>query len=73
LQTSIKIIKGHLWKIVLKCQRDWDERLHLFLLAYRASTHRTTSTMSAASMLFERELHLLIPAVWGSQQEGTHN
>jgi hypothetical protein len=25
-------------------QRDWDERLHIFLLAYRISTHETKYT-----------------------------
>jgi hypothetical protein len=36
---------------------DWDERLPLFLLTYRASTHDTTG-MTPGSLVFVRELRL---------------
>ena len=39
-------------------QRDWDERLTVFLLAYRAATHETTG-VTPSSMVFGRELRLL--------------
>jgi hypothetical protein len=32
----------HLRKVVTSHYRDWDERLHLFNIAYRASTHDAT-------------------------------
>jgi hypothetical protein len=35
-----KMVEKHLWKINESHQRDWDARLPIFLLAYRASTHR---------------------------------
>jgi hypothetical protein len=38
VERYIKTIEEHLRKVVASHQRDWDERLHLFLLAYRAST-----------------------------------
>jgi len=38
-------------------QRDWDEHLHLFLLAYRSSMHETTR-QSPANIVFGRELRL---------------
>jgi hypothetical protein len=41
MERYIKTIKEHLQKVVASHQRDWDERLPLFLLAYRASTHDT--------------------------------
>jgi hypothetical protein len=31
-----KLIEEHLRKVVSTHQRDWDERLSIFLLAYRA-------------------------------------
>jgi hypothetical protein len=53
----IKTIEEHLRKVVASHQRDWDRRLHLFLLAYRASTHDTTG-LTPASLVFGRELRL---------------
>jgi hypothetical protein len=38
----MRTVKDHLKKVVLIHWRDWDERLPLILLAYRASTHETT-------------------------------
>ncbi|PNF14186.1 hypothetical protein B7P43_G12977 [Cryptotermes secundus] len=46
-----KTIEEHLRKVVASHQRDWDEMLPLFLLAYRASTHDTTG-LTPASLVF---------------------
>jgi hypothetical protein len=50
-----KTIEEHLRKVVISNQRDWDEKLLLFLLAYRASTHDTTG-LTLTSLVFGREL-----------------
>jgi hypothetical protein len=47
-------IDEHLRKVVASHQRDWDARLHIFLLAYRASTHDTTG-LTPANLVFGRE------------------
>jgi hypothetical protein len=47
----VKTIEEHLRKVVSTHQRNWDERLPIFLLAYRASTHDTTG-MTPANMVF---------------------
>jgi hypothetical protein len=39
VEPYIKTIEEHLRKVVAPQQRDWDERLPLFLLAYRAASH----------------------------------
>jgi hypothetical protein len=67
----IKTIKEHLQKVVASHQRDWDERLPLFLVAYKASTHNTTG-FTPARLVFRRELPIsLQPAVWGTPRQGT--
>jgi hypothetical protein len=38
VERNIKKVKKHLRQVILTLQRDLDERLPLFLLAYRAST-----------------------------------
>jgi 2-iminoacetate synthase ThiH len=43
----VKTLKEHLRKVVPTHQRDWDERLPIFLLAYRASIHETTGMTPA--------------------------
>jgi hypothetical protein len=43
--------------VVSTHQWDWDERLPIFLLACRASTHETTG-VTPSSMVFGQELHL---------------
>ena len=53
----VRNIEEHLRKVVSSNQRDWDERLPLFLLAYRASTHETTG-VTPANLVFGRELRL---------------
>jgi hypothetical protein len=57
VERYIKTIEEHLRKVVASHQRDWDGRLHHFLLAYRASTHDTTG-LTPASLVFGRELRL---------------
>ena len=57
VERYVKTIEEHLRKVVSTHQRDWDERLSVFLLAYRASTHETTG-VTPASMVFGRELRL---------------
>ena len=46
-------------------QRDWDERIPLFLMAYRASTHTTTG-VTPANMVFRRELRLPCDLMFGA-------
>jgi hypothetical protein len=48
VECYIKWIEEHLRKVVALHKRYWDERLRLFLLAYRASTHDTTALTSAS-------------------------
>jgi hypothetical protein len=55
VERYIKTIEEHLRKVVASHQRDWDERLPLFLLAYKASTHDTTG-LTPAKLIFGREL-----------------
>ncbi|PNF41843.1 hypothetical protein B7P43_G16048 [Cryptotermes secundus] len=60
----IKTIEEHLRKVVASHQRDWDERLPLFLLACRTSTHDTTG-LTAANLVFGRELGLPCNLLFG--------
>jgi hypothetical protein len=64
VERYIKTTEEHLRKVVTSHQRDWDERLHLFLLAYRASTHDTTG-FTPASLVFGRELRLPCDLLFG--------
>jgi hypothetical protein len=48
VECCIKTMEEHLRKVVVTHKRDWDERLPLFLLAYRASTHDTTGLTPAS-------------------------
>jgi hypothetical protein len=64
VERYIKTIKEHLRKDVTSHQRDWDERLHLFLLAYRESTHDTTG-LTPASLISGRELQLPCDLIFG--------
>jgi hypothetical protein len=51
--------------VVSTHQRDWDERLPIFLLAYRSSTHDTTG-MTPANMVFGREPRLPCDLLFGA-------
>jgi hypothetical protein len=53
----IKTVEKHLRKVVALQRRDWDTRLLIFLLAYRASTHESTG-VTPASVVLGRELWL---------------
>jgi hypothetical protein len=64
VELYFKTIKEHLLKVVASNQRDWDEKLPLFLLAYRASTHDTTG-LTPASLVFGRELRLPCDLLFG--------
>jgi hypothetical protein len=57
VERYIKTIEEHLPKVVASHQRDWGDRLPLFLLAYRASTHDTTGS-TPPSLVFGQELRL---------------
>jgi hypothetical protein len=47
LERHMKTTDEHLKKVASIHQRDWNERLPIFLLAYQASTHETTGMVSA--------------------------
>jgi hypothetical protein len=57
VERCVKTVEEHLRKVDSTHQRDWYERLPIFLLDYRASTHKTTGT-TPASMVFGRGLRL---------------
>jgi hypothetical protein len=57
VERYMKTVDEHLRKIVLAHQRDWDERLPIFLLANKASTHEPTG-MTPANIVFGWELRL---------------
>jgi hypothetical protein len=64
VERYIKTIEEHLRKVVASHQRDWDEKLPLFLIAYRASTHDTTG-LTPASLVFGREIRLTCDLLLG--------
>jgi hypothetical protein len=51
------LVEEYLRKVLSMHQKDWDIRLPIFLLAYRALTQEITGMMPA-SMVFRRQLHL---------------
>jgi hypothetical protein len=51
VERYVKTIEEQPRKVVTSNKRDWDEKLPLFLLAYRASTHDTTG-LTPASLVF---------------------
>jgi hypothetical protein len=57
VEQYMKTFKEHLRKVISSHQSNWDDRLPPFLLAYRASTHKTKGT-TPTSMVLGRELHL---------------
>jgi hypothetical protein len=64
VERYIKILNEDLRKVVASHQWDWDERLPLFLLAYRASTPDTTG-MTTVRLKFGRELRLPCDLLFG--------
>jgi hypothetical protein len=51
----VKAVVEHLLKVITSCQRDWDVRLPVFLLANRPSTHDSTGI---DRLVFRREPYL---------------
>jgi hypothetical protein len=64
VERYIETIEEHLRKVVASHQRDWDERLPLFLIAYRASTQDTTG-LTPVSLVFGREIPLTCDLLYG--------
>ncbi|GAB1869457.1 RNA-directed DNA polymerase [Camponotus japonicus] len=58
-------IINYLAKYISENQRDWDEWVPMFLLAYRSSKHETTG-MTPAELYFARELRLPIDLLQGT-------
>ena len=58
-------IVNYLAKYVSENQKDWDEWIPMFLLAYRSSKHETTG-VTPAELYFARELRLPIDLLQGS-------
>jgi hypothetical protein len=65
VECYVRTIKKHLRKVASTHQRDWDERLPTFLLAYRASTNETTG-VTPANMVFGQELRLPCDLMFGA-------
>lgn len=66
MERCIKTAEEHLRKVTASYQKDWDARLPLFLLAYRAYIHDTS--------VRERTPPAQQPAIWGSpRQVATHH
>jgi hypothetical protein len=55
VERYIRMVKEPIRKVVASHQRDWDTRLPIFLLIYRASTHNTMG-LTLGSLVFRREL-----------------
>ena len=58
-------IVNYLAKYISENQKDWDEWVPMFLLAYRSSKHETTG-VTPAELYFARELRLPIDLLQGS-------
>jgi hypothetical protein len=65
VECYIKTDEKHLRKVIASHQRDWDARLSIFLLAYRASTHDTTG-LTPVSLVFGREFCLPCDLLFGA-------
>jgi hypothetical protein len=59
-----RTIMNSLSHLVSKDQQDWDQKLPLFLLAYRSAVHETTG-FTPSQMLFGRELRLPCDLLFG--------
>ncbi|GFX31590.1 retrovirus-related Pol polyprotein from transposon 412 [Trichonephila clavipes] len=59
-----RTILNNLSLIVSKNQQDWDQKVPLFLLAYRSAVHETTG-YSPSQMLFGRDLRLPCDLLFG--------
>jgi hypothetical protein len=47
----VKTVEEQLRNVVCTQQMDWEDRIHIFLLAYRAATHETAG-VTPAKMVF---------------------
>jgi hypothetical protein len=65
VERYIKTIEKHLRKVVASYQRDWEARLPIFLLDYRASTHDSTG-LTPARLVFGRELRRTCDLLFGA-------
>ena len=68
VERHVKTIEEHLRKVVSTHQRYWDERIPIFLLAYRASTREATGVTSA-NMVFGREFCLPFDLLFGAPSD----
>ncbi|GFX93612.1 retrovirus-related Pol polyprotein from transposon 412 [Trichonephila clavipes] len=59
-----RTILNNLSLVVSKNQQDWDQKVPLFLLAYRSAVHETTG-YSPSQMLFGRDLRLPCDLLFG--------
>ncbi|GFX11930.1 retrovirus-related Pol polyprotein from transposon 412 [Trichonephila clavipes] len=59
-----RTILNNLSLMVSKNQQDWDQKVPLFLLAYRSAVHETTG-YSPSQMLFGRDLRLPCDLLFG--------
>jgi hypothetical protein len=65
VECYVKTVEEHLRKAIWMNDRDLDERLPLFLLAYRGSTYETTGMMPI-NMTFRKELCLPCGMLFGA-------
>ncbi|GFU99004.1 retrovirus-related Pol polyprotein from transposon 412 [Trichonephila clavipes] len=59
-----RTILNNLSLMVSKNQQDWDQKVPIFLLAYRSAVHETTG-YSPSQMLFGRDLRLPCDLLFG--------
>jgi hypothetical protein len=59
------ICEENLSKVFSTLLKDWDERLPIFLLAYRESTHEATG-MTLRGTVFGKDLHLPCVPIFGA-------
>ncbi|GFV07696.1 retrovirus-related Pol polyprotein from transposon 412 [Trichonephila clavipes] len=65
-----RTILNNLSLMVSKNQQDWDQKVPLFLLAYRSAVHETTG-YSPSQMLFGRDLRLPCDLLFGRPPDTT--
>jgi hypothetical protein len=63
----VKTVEEQLRNAVCNQERDWDDRIHIFLLAYRAATNETAG-VTPAKMVFVRETRLTCRLMFGAHQ-----
>ena len=68
VERSVKTIEEHLRKVVSPYQWEWDEKLPIFPLAYRAWNHETTG-VTPAKMVLGRQFRLSCYLMFGAPPE----